>query len=271
MAFVARRAFARLSIVGFVALVAARAEAVPVGWAVVPGSSGVTLDVTITNDLIGVVTRQVSTHFEGSLESEIQNPLYGQVILELTGGDVRLADTSFAFSVGPVAFTVAFAGMGGALTGGPTASFNQDYVYPSGWGQWELGLNGFVLTLDQGSIDVTGFLSGSFPLAANPAVFTLAWPQNWLDHVYRASESSVPGVTDLGLEIKNLDTTANLVLMVAENFPVDVSIRLTGDLILVSTIPEPGTGLLLGGGLAGLVLRRRRLSCRPSRPLPTCR
>lgn len=153
-----------------------------------------------------------------------------------TGGGGALSNVSLNLTLVNVNLT----GVHASISGGPLTGIGPQI--PGNPGQNTYDIGGVNLTLDAGSLNVTGALTTSVNLGTSPISFAL--PTGTLANVKMG-----PGPGNRGMTLTiPVHVTTTLTTVIANTVALDGSFVFTG-----VRVPEPGSIALLAIGLVGLV------------------
>jgi hypothetical protein len=202
-------------------LTAGTAQALPITWTIDQSASQVA----------------VSIDEEVSNSAELQGTVVGDLTpgssISASGGSIEIVDDVVILLFGGLPLTGS--GLGGILTGPATPIL-----------AGVADLDGWALTLNQGTL-VQPDLELNLDLSVSP--FDFVFP------------STLSTITDLGggLYEWEIPVSATALVDASDILPgLFIPVVVSGNILLTGTpVPEPGTALILLGGLTALAVRRR--------------
>ena len=218
-------------------LSAGTASATPITFNVQAGSS---LNVGISVTLLNISGNQ-NFAVSGSVVADV-NPDTGAstpITLDPQSGGLTLADNLLVVGTCPVCLNVNVQGVGAVINSGPIASTGSLPTVTL-----NLGSAGGILSLNSGQFVISGLVSSTVDLATTPFDLTITDPTN--------TSFNVSGTTATWTIPIAINTN-----VIVGGIPLGISVNGTSTLV-GTLVPEPGTALLLVGGLAGLVAMGRR-------------
>lgn len=239
-----------LTFAAFLALIAVSgvASAKPIAWSIDQNLSFLSLKLTT---LSGAVTGEAKATLSGNAAADLD----GSGILSLLSGSALLSDEQLNLSLGFLGNVAA--GLQSVAAGLPTGVVNPTgstaTTYTYDLGGTTLFLNGGVITYS-GSGPVGALLgSGSFDFNTDPLSFPI--PNGVAIATLTlgpGSPNNTPVTLDIPLNVSTIVTTD----------PIQIDAALNARIVLTGVrIPEPGTMVLMGLGLIGLVpVVRRKLA-----------
>jgi len=206
---------------------------------------------------------------DGSTSDGLTTALSGSLEASVQGDQVALAGASFSLATsGSWLPQDAFGGVGGVAPGQLAGRFSETFGAIGVFRGLELELAAVVLetsVLGGGALDFGAGSVGSYRASAGQLDFLTSGGGSSaiVPQVFVAASLVGGSLTPVGGGVLELRLPVSLALPLSQSdlglaFPASLDLTLTGEIVALSTvIPEPGTGLLVALGLAGLAGRGR--------------